>query len=446
MLDKEELKLMESIERLEHIKAPEGIDDYILKGMAKGKQKKKRQANSIRLGLSAAVLCIALVSSIRISPAVAGALSKVPGLSYIVQLINHDKGLKDIVDNDFVQPINQSVQQEDLIFTIKDLIIDNSKAIFFYSIENKGDHKYISVHEFSIRDQQGERVKAFTSFWSFPEDLSVERTMENMVTSDFADDYEIPDKLYIEVILAEFESEQYSYEERTILPYSFEYEITVDKDLFANMTETYQINEEVVIEGQRFTFESLNITPTRMALKVNYDEDNNKQIFSFEDLELVDEKGEVWGRITNGGSASLIDKDNHILYFESNYFSKPKELYIKGSSIRALDKDATEVIIDIEQKSALKAPEGFKLIDVIKTEDTLSIEYSHPEQRENLIDIFYNDFKDSKGNIYSWSSGSYHNDSSRISFTFDANLQGPIYLEITDYPERITGEFKVKVK
>ena len=76
---------------------------------------------------------------------------------------------------------------------------------------------------------------------------------------------------------------------------------------------------------------------------------NTKEIFGFEDLRLVDEKGETWTSINNGiTSSGARDDDVNIYYLQSNYFEEPKELYLQFNKLMAMDKDEAFLLIDTD--------------------------------------------------------------------------------------------------
>ncbi|WP_319001555.1 DUF4179 domain-containing protein [Clostridium sp. CS001] len=132
-------------------------------------------------------------------------ISKVPGLAYLVNLINYDKGIKDAVENNFIQNINMSLEHEGLVFTIKDIIIDNSKAILFYSIQNKTNHKFVNIAEIKLKDENGKDVIAGSNMNLFVnENMMDQKELLGKADFNFFDDKTIiPDILTIDVKLQE---------------------------------------------------------------------------------------------------------------------------------------------------------------------------------------------------------------------------------------------------
>ncbi|SHI94206.1 protein of unknown function [Clostridium amylolyticum] len=457
MFDREEETLMRVAENINQGFKSSDIDEYIKSGISLGKKKKRRAKMRMYTSVVALFTFIMLITSIRISPAFAYYVSKVPGFNYIVKLINYDKGIKDAVDNNFVEQINASQEHDDIVFTIKDIIIDNSKAIIFYSIENKGDHRFVNLHNMSFKDEKEDESTIAGSGWSYfiNKDMNIYKKLEESVEIDFNEKSQIPETLLISIKLKESKGEGYSENSAELLPYTWDFKIHIDKKKFEDMSKRYTLNKNIEIEGQRIIFKALTITPTRMALEIEYDKNNTKKILGFDDIEIVDENGENRSTIINGISGTKIDDYNEIIYFQSNYFADPKELYIKGSSIRALDKDKCTVEIDIENNKLLKAPDDkFILNSVNKGDKELILDYkvisNDPKDKDNHYNSFHNGIKDSNGKIYQEHRGTSSSSSSVSSttsyITIDSKIKSPIYLNISNYPAWIKGDFKIKVK
>lgn len=440
----------------DNIRVPENLDDYVKKGIALGV--KKRKANRIKLTLNAAVICLLTLFtvSVRVSPAFAAYMVKVPGLEYLVRFINYDKGLQSAVENNFIQNINSSVTKEGIKVTIKDVIIDNSKAVIFYSIENQRDNKYIELANVNVTNEKGESINGGLNWGTTnPGENSSNKKIENKFDIDFFDGTVLPNKLCIDVKLREKDSYGAVTDRNSMLASNWNFEIPIDRNKIKEMEKTYVLNQEVEVEGQKIAFKEVKITPTRIALKVEYDDKNTKKIFGFDDIAIINEKGETWGTMMNGVSGSIIDENHVILYFQSNYFTNPKSLYIRAGSIRALDKDKLTVVVDLNNNKLIKAPnDRLSLKTIDKNEEKTSIIFNL--RVDDILDekfgyfIFSDSFKDADGKTYNYNNGGSSSDQSNIQqmiFKINSNLKvnGLIFLEINNYPERIKGEFKVKI-
>src|SRR5699024_4792760 len=88
--------------------------------------------------------------------------------------------------------------------------------------------------------------------------------------------------------------------------------------------------------------------------------------FGFDDIRLVNEQGEEFrpseGVISTGG-------ERETFYFESNFFDQTEILDVKFSSLRALDKDQLEVVLDLEQQQFIKKPDERLQFEAIHIND-----------------------------------------------------------------------------
>ncbi len=88
-------------------------------GVTKFKKSLKRKRKiTVRIAIVALFL-IAFVTSVRISPAFAQTIAKIPGFAPLVSLITYDKGVKDIVENDYYEELG-------IVQTKNDLTLNNS--------------------------------------------------------------------------------------------------------------------------------------------------------------------------------------------------------------------------------------------------------------------------------------------------------------------------------
>ena len=452
---------------------PSELDNYIQKGLAKGIKAQKAGRFRKWSALVACCLLATLITTVRVSPAVAAVLHQIPGLGYIVELINYDKGLQSAVENDFIQPLGISDEHENVIFTVDGIIMDESSLVIFYTVENKRGRGVVDFPEVELFDEMGKPLKdvAIGSYSAGDLDPDGDGKVHSQFNVNFSDHTVIPNRLSLKVKLGvkikppenlkpSEQSQANHPESSTQLPSTWEVTIPVDKDKFAGLKTVYEVNQSVVIEGQKITFEKVTVFPTRMILNVSYDPANSKKIFAFDDLTLVNEKGEVWGRIMNGMSGSRLDENHEVLFFQSNYFTQPKKLFLRGKSIRALDKKDTRVTLDLENKRILTGPPNIILDQVIMapsgmvTELYFLLKTNLEYDRERGFSIFNFAFTDAGGKSFNARSQSSRPHSEKqgydqtivLELRDDAFYRSPITLQIQDYPSRIIGEFNIPIK
>ncbi|KJS50915.1 DUF4179 domain-containing protein [Desulfosporosinus sp. BICA1-9] len=84
---------------------PTDLNDYIRKGLAQGIKSQKTWKFRKWSTLVACFILATFITAARVSPVVAAVLHQIPGLGYIVELINYDKGLQSAVENEFILPL-----------------------------------------------------------------------------------------------------------------------------------------------------------------------------------------------------------------------------------------------------------------------------------------------------------------------------------------------------
>lgn len=451
---------------------PSTVDEAIKRGLTHGIEKQRSQRIRKLSTLVACFILVIFITSIRVSPAFAAALHQIPGLGYIVELIHFDKGLQSAVDNDFLQPIGISDEHENIIFTVDGIIIDESSLAIFYTLENKRGYGEVGLSEVRIYDEQGNPLVASIGYGSSANpDQDGDGKIQAQIGVYFVDPITIPDRIGLSVKLREqnphgvqnpakpVDPIDTSIQQPTIalnLSSTWKINIPVDKDRFAGMKTVYELNQSVIVEGQKITFETVTVYPTRMALNVAYDSDNSKRIFAFDDLTLVNEKGEEWGRIMNGVSGSKLDENHEILYFQSHYFTQPKKLFLQGKSIRTLDKEDTKVTLDLEAERILAGPPNLTLDKVLKNPTGVIKELqfkikNNPDYDENRsYSIFAFHFNDANGESFDTGGQGASNDKFEqiltVSLPENKRYQSPITFELTDYPSRIFGEINIQIK
>ncbi len=388
--------------------------------------------------------------SIRVSPVFASYVSQIPGLEKIVQLINYDKGLKLAVENEFMQPIGASDEHEGIKLTIDGIIIDESQMVVFYTLENKSEYEEIYVANPRFYDEFNEPVIASISQDYYYSEEKQE-VIKERIDIIFTEETTIPDMIYLETKMGIGHERQNT----NLLGSTWKIQLPIDKSKFEGLKEVYHLNKEIEIEGQKIIFKSVTVHPTKIAVEVVYDNNNSKQIFGFDDLVIVDETGEELSN-PNGviGFGSPLGSDTHTIFLQSNYFNKPKDLFLKFTSVKALEKDKLEIIVDLKEKKLLKSPDDRVSLTDIRQENgetklIFSVQMDPILDKMHSYSIFSGDIIDNNGKKYYSGNAEFSNigDNQQITFILPNNeLEGPIILKIGRYPTRIKGEFKIQVK
>ncbi|MFJ7408535.1 MULTISPECIES: DUF4179 domain-containing protein [unclassified Lysinibacillus] len=400
-------------------------------------KKRTRHKRLLQFAVTAAIIIIALISSIRVSPALAYTMAQIPVLKPLVEMIALDKGIKDIINNEYYEPINVSQTINGKTLTITSVVADESGMIISYKLQSDEDLANITGVSTEVK-QQGEQIYASVgSSWSAqPEGtFEVENTIE--VAASQGMDYSSKN---FEIILSLRERPEIVFD----IPFTLKNDIKASKK--------YPINKHLTVDGQSFTIHELIISPIRSELKMSIDSSNSKKILNFDDIRIYDEHQEEWGKIRNGysGFGNYEDKQFSIM-LESNYFRIPKSITIEFREIEAIDKADEMVVIDFDKKNIITQTKNINIELEIK--DNFEIEYKLLTYKKNEFKGVFNHLIDANGEIYYANSTwiSENENYMLIGQRFDMeNVEklpvNPVKLEIARYEQYLNGVGRIQVE
>ncbi len=96
------------------------------------------------------MFCLSLLFSIRVSPTIAGHVAKIPGFQAIVSAVVRDKGIKDIVDNEYYEEINVTQTKNGLSLTLQGVIADTSGFVLYYDADASFDISKLNLEEVQL--------------------------------------------------------------------------------------------------------------------------------------------------------------------------------------------------------------------------------------------------------------------------------------------------------
>lgn len=405
--------------------------------------------------LTTSFIVIMLFVSIRFSPTFASFIGNLPGIRDIKSLPFFDKGVIEAIDNGLAQPVNSSDEHEDIVFSVNNIIVDESRIILTYTIDFPQEGRNVSLLNVNFFDKEGNKLNIYSDYTFNGNQYLTGKTIGHQ-NFTFDSSVTLPDKLFLTVYL--MEGYRNVSEPITFLNSEWKVSANIDEKKFAGEKEIYNINNSIKISDQNVMFDTLTIFPTRSKLSIRYDKFNTKKILFFEDLMLINENGEVYGLLYPEVELQHSSDEKLDLYFQSSYYDEYKELYLVGSTIRAIDKKYKDIVLDIKNKKVLGSlDDGMKLKDVEKDEDTLTLCFLFKEELSIKYDYYDNvvgesiiDFQDqgliiekvivkrTKDLLYQ----------TEVSYTFKVleNFEDTLKLEIHNYPKKLKDSFRVKVK
>lgn len=438
-----EKKLSEITDEVDHMNVPDQLNQYIWQGMDRGKRELRRKRRFLYSSIAAVAAILIFFSSIRLSPAFAAAcVNNIPGMDYIVSLIQGDRGLEAAINNNFMQKLNLTQTKNGMTFTIDSMVADQNQMILFYTIHRKDLSTDSHFKNEEITNVKGESVAGSMEF-DYSNDVKGKKTIHDRITVTF-NEKQLTNPLNYSMNLAGAK---------------WDFTIPFNIDQYKKMKKVYPVNQTVSMDGQKMTFDKVTVYPTRVAIDVKFDPNNTKQITRFEDLRLVDGNGNTWASINNGIISSNISDNEWIVYLQSNYFSNPKSLYLKLNSARAINKNERKVVVDLNKKKILEGPTDGRLTlsNVMKQKNGLFIDFAFKQQKidqehGNEYSLFNWSFKDATGENYSFQSfgTSFENTKGQTLHQIlqlpVKNYKSPLTFTIDDYPTRIHGTISIKLK
>jgi len=309
-------------------------------------QREKRTKKRIVSVAIASLFCVSLLFSIRVSPTIASHVAKIPGFQAIVSAVVRDKGIKDIVDNDYYEEINETQSKNGLSLTLQGVIADNTGLVLYYDADASFDIS--ELHLMEVQLYQGEEEIEGGNGGSFSSHLSNRTRISSSVDYSFSEPFAYASKDF-KAVFHFYEKDKGNIE--ISVPFSLQNEIAKEKTITANRT--------VNVNGQKFTITEIRSSPLRMALDIELDEANTMQILSLENIVVETEDGERREeKVKNGLSLGGNSPDGKFtLNLQSNYFHDSDSLKLLIGAVHAVPKGKDFIEVDFGTKEVLTKPD-----------------------------------------------------------------------------------------
>ncbi|MBD7946011.1 DUF4179 domain-containing protein [Psychrobacillus sp. Sa2BUA9] len=419
-------------QQMEVIQVSQSTGSAILNGI-KLAQRKKQRKTKIVFSLSAvAVLFLGFTFMTRISPAFAQVFESIPGLGAIVAIVEYDRGVEDSVQNNYFEEIGVSNTENEVTFTLDGVIADETGMLLSYTLESpRSVNDYRLGKTVLLQNEEELGLVYVTS--DFAQDEQINEIKNTIRISDPSSviDYSNPSfELEVSVIGQE--------ELKFVIPFTLNNKIAKPKK--------YNINQEVVVAGQKFTVEQVKISPLHAAIEIETDNQNDMVIFDFLSIELQDGDGDMWGNgsssISGFGSA---DNTKRTFFLESSYFQEPKELFLVIGDLVALPKDEREVVIDFGKKEVVSMSEQYPLQLENISEEGFAVrldEHLHYKQT-----LFNNGLDTNGKNIAIGVSNRFSDTENFQVFTLEKGMyENPVTFELQGYPNYLENDISIKIK
>jgi len=418
-------KLTEELEAIEIPK--ESLHQARVMAVKQHRLVRKRKRRLYSVASVAAIVLLLFVTSIRVSPVFAQSVAKIPGFSSVVNMITYDKGISDIVDNNYYEELGIVVTQGDYTLTLQNVVADHTGMTIFYKLESPFDLSKVSITSVEV-SQQGIPFGVASSY-------IVSRSGKRTVQEDKVEITSVDELSYANM------SFEFKFDLSDPAETKFAVPFTLTKPI--KQPKVNEVNQSVVVDGQKINIKQLKISPLRAEIRLAADEQNKMQLLKFTSVRLIDENGEVWGQQTNGDGGLLRDGEVS-LFMQSNYFREPKKLTLVMEGIEALPKGSDYIEVDFEQQKVLYVPSELDIDVQVPTTNTLEVTYPTGGW------LLYSEIVDQAGNDLSSSQNgmNFSREAPYVTavstFDFDDEMN-PIRFKINSYPLYLDGKVEVNI-
>ncbi|MFT8310585.1 MAG: DUF4179 domain-containing protein [Sporolactobacillus sp.] len=424
--------------------------DAVFSGIKNAKRKIKRKRRIMQSVIAAAAILLLFISSIKISPAFANYISRVPGMNAIVKLLNNDHGLDDAIKHHHLQKLNLSQTKNGTTVTINSMIADSHQVIFFYTIKQPGKKIHPELKNFDIKNKNSHSIMEATEFnyaliGKTKKQLMIKQSTIHDRISMSLNEKKLTDPLYLSL---------------TFKMGTWTFKIPYNVTKYEKMKQSYPLHRTISMDGQKLTVQSVTIYPTRIAVHITYDSKNTKQITHLDDLQLVDKQGRGWTP-ADGLTSTWASENDQTFYLQSNYYTHPRSLYLKLTRARVINKSERYITVDLKKKKligktaanriTLKSIRTSNSYSENKSDLTLKFAVRVPSiDHRSGYGIFDSTFTDQSGKHYETTSEGTDLFGSAVHYEMisipNRNYKGPIKLKIIDYPDRVYGDIRIKIK
>lgn len=325
------------------IPIPDELTLRVDRAIERGAVKEKRKKAINIIGVAAAVLII-FISSVNISPAFAGYMKNIPGLSYFVELVKFDKGLKSAIENDYVQVVEKSKKDKDIKFTIRSLIFDRRQLIISYTIETTGDYMDLKPHVIEITDKDGNLLEVASNTSYTPDsEFKMKKARDGIMEFNAYDEGKFPTDMVLKC--REFyEMDVNSGVEKSKIEGNWDISFKIDEKFMNAMPITKELNENYCLGPVHFNVEKVDMYPTAVYVTISFDKTDKDKFAGFKNLRLADENGRTYEE----KGATIVSDYKRIIRFESNYFFKSKKLSLKADGIYHIPFESQYIVFDLK--------------------------------------------------------------------------------------------------
>ncbi|WP_370829729.1 DUF4179 domain-containing protein [Clostridium sp.] len=357
--------------KYENIEIPEELDFMIKKTLKEG-QERRRFKTIYKYGIGIVSTFLVFVLLVNIFPTVAYAMSKVPGLDKLVELVTFDKGFDNAIEEGLVKEINFEEEQNGVKLKLNTIAGDWKRLWVGYEILGEID---LGVDVSVI----SEDVAGWSTFYTEPYSITNEEGGQESYIEISFDKFNEEFKLEFNI----YDNEKYI-ESNLNKEYlaSFSVPIKLEEEIFNSELINIPIDNTVInTEIGDIEIVSLKSSKTRSVMEFKLNSDIYDYM-TFENPRFIDDKGNEY-KI----SSFYVSKgvENNFVEFQGEIKEDIKSLTFIFDNLYYAGKDDRKIIVDLKNKVVEKNNYNFEFISLIGNELTLKADFVKSVSFENII-------------------------------------------------------------
>ncbi|MRN54993.1 DUF4179 domain-containing protein [Paenibacillus monticola] len=375
MIEKEERilrqnadEVKENTETIQEMKIYNAMRD----GIKRGKKRSRKRIFSLGMGAIAAVAAVLLIFSFSGLPVAVKDEPSVQSAStghwddfkaYREDSVL-DPALASALEQNLVKPIRQSAENKGYRIDVAGAVTDGRKVFVLYSVQNNTDKEVVHA-DFSLHfgTYQDPYPRKGTSLGILPGDSRIRagQTVNFIYSTNLLPSRQYSQDAKLGVILTETSDEALlssSNKYRTSLDVAFE----LDPDMLKDQNHTIYPEQTLTVGGQKIIVNQLLYTPLSTYVDVEYDKNNDKQIFEWINPVLIGKSGDHIEKLyypdllTSHNSEVYSDDSKATLIFKKSLAGPLDSVALKIAGIAAQDKDRLKIVVDLNKKQIIEAP------------------------------------------------------------------------------------------
>jgi hypothetical protein len=383
MTEKEEWMLRKNIDEVQqNVETMQEMKIYnaMRKGITEGKKREKRRIYTTGMGVIAAAAVaflftystIGLPDKEMLQPSVQSASTKLTNDFKAYRTFSRlDSALASALEQNLVMPVGQSAVNKGYRIDVTGAVTDGRKVYVLYSVQNNTDEVVIHADfglQFEGIKESSLHKGASLSMLASESRIQPGQSMDFIYSTNLSPAIKYPKKVNYNIILTETSDKALlssSNKYRTSLDVAFE----LDPDMLKAQERILNTEGTLTVDGQKIKVTGVQYTPLSTYVDLEYDQNNDKQIFQLINPVLISKKGDITDKLyypdTINADNSEIYSDNSkfTLVFKHSKDSQPDSVSLKTFGISAVEKDQMKIVVDLNKYQLIQAPgTGLELV------------------------------------------------------------------------------------